>query len=507
MNNIVMAFSLAGLMTCLGMLLRSKVKVFADLLIPVNVIAGVIGLIYMNTIHDFLLPTVTTTEFNSIVNEMFTFSFISIGLASVKDKKTPKPKRNTPEYEELKAKNKETGGASITKGAMGMGYVWCLLFSFTAVVGVGVIAVIGPAFGMDAMYGMLIPYAFCQGPGQAANMGLIFENIYGLENAQMVGLTFAVVGFVAAFGFGVPLAKYGLRKNLQISNAKITQSVQRGYFVPEEQRESMGKVTTHSGNIETLALHIALMGVGYVGAVLITRVISLIPVLGPTFSSMLFIWGMVVGGKISQFMDTLGCGYLLNKTLQNKITGFTSDFLVVCAFMAIKFSVVGQWLLPIFIEGVIVAFITFIICIYFTSRLGSDHDFERTLGMFGMCTGTTPSGIALLRIVDPKLQTNTATELGMTNLFMLFVTPVTIVVTLMGEGVINFSSTLIWLLAFSVCYMVLLKLCRTWNKPTFSLAKGERFQVTEDDTSGGAGSLIQGMLHYEEIDPTSNFVH
>lgn len=504
MNNIVMAFSLAGLMTCIGMLVRSKSKILGDLLIPVNVIAGVLGLIYMNTIHDFLLPTVTVSEFNVIVNEMFTFSFISIGLASVKDKKISKPKRNTPEYADYKEKTKETGGASIAKGSMGMGIIWCMLFAFTAVVGVGIISVIGPYFGMDAMYGMLIPYAFCQGPGQAANMGLIFEEVYGLENAQMVGLTFAVVGFVAAFGFGVPLAKYGLRKNLQISNAKITKSVQRGYFLPEEQREYMGKVTTHSGNIETLAFHIALMGVGYVGAVLITKVIVLIPVLGPTFGNMLFIWGMVVGGKISQMLEKMGCGYLLNKPLQNKITGFTSDFLVVCAFMAIKFSVVGKWLLPICLEGFIVATITVLACIYFTARLGSDHDFERTLGMFGMCTGTTPSGIALLRIVDPKLQTTTATELGMTNLFMLFVTPVTIAVALMGEGTIDLMTTLGLLLIFSLGYLILLKLCRTWNKPTFSLLKGERFRVAEDQGSSRSGEFLQGMLRYQPREPSSS---
>ncbi len=504
MNNVVMAFSLAGLMTCFGMMLRSKSKLLGDLLIPVNVIAGVLGLLYMNTIHDSLLPTVTVAEFNTIVNEMFTFSFISIGLASVKDKKQAKPKKNSPEYAAYKESKKGTGGASITKGSMGMGILWCFLFAFTAVVGVGIITVIGPVFGMDAMYGMLIPYAFCQGPGQAANMGLIFEDVYGLENAQMVGLTFAVVGFVAAFGFGVPLAKYGLRKKLQVSNAKITESVRRGYFVPEEQREYMGKVTTHSGNIETLAFHIGLMGVSYIGAYLITRLILLIPVIGPMFGSMLFIWGMVAGSKISQFMDAIGCGYLLNKTLQNKITGFTSDFLVVCAFMAIKFSVVGQWLVPIFVEGMIVAFITVVFCVYFTSRLGSDHDFERTLGMFGMCTGTTPSGIALLRIVDPKLQTTTATELGMTNLFMMFVTPVTIAVAFMGEGAIDLMTTLGLLLAFAFGYLILLKLCGTWNKPSFSLAKGMRLNQSEDEKISGAGAFVQGMLRYEPVEPAGS---
>ena len=49
--------------------------------------------------------------------------------------------------------------------------------------------------------------------------------------------------------------------------------------------------------------------------------------------------------------------------------------------------------------------------------------------MYGMCTGTTPTGIALTRIVDPKLKTPVATELGMTNIFMMLSTPITLPIT------------------------------------------------------------------------------
>ncbi|MFI3227551.1 MAG: sodium/glutamate symporter [Clostridia bacterium] len=488
MDATMMALSLAGLMTCIGMALRTKSKKLGKLLIPVNVIAGIIGLIYMNTLNDTITSMVTVDHFNAIVSQMFTFSFISIGLASVKDKK-PKNKEE-----------KQSGGASITKGSLGMGLQWSLLFGLTGVIGVLIISAIGQFFGMDPMYGILIPYAFCQGPGQAANMGLIFEQLYGMENAQMVGTTFAVVGFVAAFAIGVPIAKYGLRKKLQVSNAKISPTVERGYFNLEEQRESMGKVTTHSGNIETLSIHVALMGVCYLISVVLAKLITFVPVLGASFGSMLFLWGMLGGSMVKGFLGKIGYGHLLNQTLQNKITGWTSDFLVVCAFMAIKVSVIGAWIVPIVIESIIVSIITVVICFYFTSRLGSDHDFERSLGMYGMCTGTTPSGIALVRIVDPKLQTPTATELGMTNLFMLFVMPVTISVTFMGTGSISLNTTLLLIMAFVICYVVLIKVFRTWNKPTFNLKKGIKYSVSEDDSTGVAGAFVQGMLRYQDVE-------
>ena len=62
----VIAFSVAGVMICIGMVLRTKIKFLGNMLVPVNVIAGILGLIFMNTINDFIFPT-ATAEYTSIV--------------------------------------------------------------------------------------------------------------------------------------------------------------------------------------------------------------------------------------------------------------------------------------------------------------------------------------------------------------------------------------------------------------------------------------------------------
>ena len=53
-------------------------------------------------------------------------------------------------------------------------------------------------------------------------------------------------------------------------------------------------------------------------------------------------------------------------------------------------------------------------------RLGGNCDFERTLGLWGALTGTCPSGVALIRIVDPSMKTTAATEMGSMNMVMVF---------------------------------------------------------------------------------------
>ncbi|WP_339185329.1 sodium/glutamate symporter [Oceanobacillus sp. FSL W7-1293] len=190
----MIAFSIASILLCAGMIIRAKVAFIRNMLVPASVIAGILGMIVMNT---NLIQATNAEMFTVIVTQLFTITFISIGLTS-----------------NNKANNDHTAGKQIARGSLGMGMLWNLLYALTPAVGAVVILLVGGYFGMDALYGLLIPFAFTQGPGQAATFGSIFEQQYGIENAAMVGLTFAAIGFIACFLIGVPLAKYGLKRGL-----------------------------------------------------------------------------------------------------------------------------------------------------------------------------------------------------------------------------------------------------------------------------------------------------
>lgn len=489
MYSVMVAFGLASLMLVVGMALRGKIKIFQKMLMPVSVIGGILGFLLVNlVIANVDLYGVTVKDFSNIVDVFFVLSFISIGLTGGKKKKA--------RTEEEKQAKKANGPV---KGAMGMGLIWCMLYAITPILGILIVAVVGKMFGMGSMYGILIPFAFCQGPGQASTYGKLFENTYGFANAEMVSLTFAIFGFLAAFLIGVPLAKYGLKKGLARNKSKLNEAVERGYFIPEEQRETIGKSTTHSANIETIAAHFSIMGVCYLLALGIAKVISYVPVLGSTFSAMLFFCGMLAAYIVKGIIRKLKIDYLINNAFQSRITGFLSDYLVVCAFMAIQLSVIGNWIIPIIIVSLICAVVTFLVCLYFGARLGSDHDFERLLGMYGTCTGTTPSEISLLRMVDPKLQTNTGAELGMMNMAMMFSTPTMIFITFAGLQTISLTVACIGMFITVIVYMILLKVFRVWKKPTFSQAKGRIHDGSEDDEEI---PFLKGFLNEVSADQT-----
>lgn len=482
MYHVVVAFGIASVALCFGMFLRGKWKAVRHMLMPASVIGGVLGLLFVNLIlSEVDICGVTVKDFSNIVDVFFVMSFISIGLTGGKKKN-----KNTAENGE----NKKSGGS--VRGAMGMALIWCILYALTPVGGILIISLIGRAFDMEPMYGILIPFAFCQGPGQSSTYGKLFEGVYGFENAEMVALTFAVCGFLVAFLVGVPLAKYGMYKGLARNKSRINDAVERGYLLPEEQREALGKTTFHSANIETVAAHFAIMGVTYLLALLLAKAVSFLPVLGSTLSAMLFMWGMFAAYLVKAVMRLMKMNYLINNVFQSRITGFLSDYLVVCSFMAIQVSVIGRWMVPILAVSAAGTVITFLVCLYFGSRLGSDHDFERVLGVYGTCTGTTPSGISLIRMVDPRLQTPVGAELGVMNAAMIFSTPTMLFITFAGLEKISLPIACGGMLATVLVYMVFLKVFKVWGKPTFSLLKGHISDGTEDDSEI---PFLRGYLH------------
>ena len=450
MNSCMMAFGLAGIALCIGTVLRAKVPMLRNMLVPASVIAGVLGLIFMNTVPQLGIELGTDAGmFATMVNQLFTLSFISIGLVSVKSEHG-------------------SAAAHITKGAWAMGILWCFIYTITPLIGMGLGYIFGGHFDFDPVYTTLIQFGFAQGPGPAVSFGTMFEN-YGWDNAVMVGITFAAAGFFAAFGLGIPVARYTIRHHLTHHSGQLDQATLRGYMLPEEQTEKMVKDTTSTGNIETLSLHFALVGLCYVMGVGISKILALIPgFVGDTISGMMFMNGMYAAYIVKWVMKKCGITYVQNEVLQSKITNLATDFIVVCSFMAVSVSVISQWIVPILIECVVVAVFTLFACIYFCKRIGGENDLERTLALYGTTTGTVPSGISLVRIVDPESKTTTAMELGLMNLVMYLNTPVYVLLLGYVAGEIAPLPMAGILAAFSIGFLLILKITRCWGKPSFS---------------------------------------
>lgn len=463
----MVTFSWIGIMLLVGVVLRVLVKPLGNILMPASVIGGIVGLILMNIPGVAATLGVDPNMCNQIVNFFFILSFISMGLTA-----TPKAEGQT--------------GGTIAKqqlrGSVGMGLLWGALYCFTPIIGYFCIKIFGASFGMPAEYGILIPYAFCQGPGQSASFGMQIEAAGGLPLASQVAITYSVIGFLFAFLIGVPMAKIGLKKGLASHPEKLSPAVMRGIYKPEEQTEVAGKITTYNGNIDVLAFNMAIVGLTYVLTLYVQKLILMIPnALVASFGGMTFFVGYFVALVVKTVMTKIGVKQYHDDALQARITGCTTDFLIVGAFMAIQTSAIGSWIIPMFAMCVIVGAFTLALCIFFGRRFGDGCDFERTLGMWGCATGTCPSGVALIRVVDPNLRTTASAEMGSMNAFMI---PGTLLVAnyiMVCTGQMAVGTLIPLALGLGLINIVLIKVCRCWGKPTYSW-KGKEVcpDVTDD---------------------------
>lgn len=456
MNGMV-AFAWIGIMLLIGMIGRAKIPFLANILMPASVIGGLLGFALMNLPGFSAAIGVDSDILNTIVNLFFTLSFISMGLTS-----TPKAEGQT----------SASVAKQMTQGSVGLGIIWSLLYAIQPLVGFGVILLIGGMFSMPAEYGLFFPFAFCQGPGQSATFGTMIDQTTQFTSASQVAITYAVIGFMLAFLVGVPLAKIGLKKGLAAHPEKLSPAVLKGLYPPEQQTENCGKITTYNGNIDVLAFHLALVGFTYIVAINIQKLILMVPIsFVQTLASMTFIIGFVVASILKVLLTKIHIKEYHDDILQARITGTTTDFLIVGAFMAVKLSVIGPWLIPIIVAALIVGGITLAAALYFGPRLGGDCDFERTLGLWGCLTGTCPSGVALIRIVDPNLRTTASAEMGMMNVFMYSYILIAPMIIEFCAGKTAFAMLALVCGAFIVASFILLKVFRCWNKPTFSFGK------------------------------------
>jgi ESS family glutamate:Na+ symporter len=130
--------------------------------------------------------------------------------------------------------------------------------------------------------------------------------------------------------------------------------------------------------------------------------------------------------------------------------------------------VVWAYILPITAMSIVSGILTTIVIVYLGGRIDS-YNLERTVAIYGTCTGTVSSGLLLLRIVDPEFSTPVAIEIGIMN---VIVVPIIVGCMVLVNAPVWWSwSVALTSVVFGVILvlsLVLLKLFKLWHKPKFT---------------------------------------
>ena len=395
----MLVFAFLSLLLLIGVGLRATVGFFQRFLVPSCLIGGVLGLGVLHTgIVDLDAATIEALAYH-----FFNISFISVGLTRDENN------------------GQKIAQPSLLKGPAWMALLQGLTFPMQAIVG-GLLVVLLGAFGLHLFptFGFLAPLGFNEGPGQALSIGKVWEGV-GFSDAATIGLTFAAIGYFCAFFIGVPLVNRGIRKGqATFGHRQLPRSFVVGVLDPDGESESAGRLTLHSGNVETLAFQTALVGMVY-GATygIIAFIGSWLPAdAAKILWGFFFFFGLGVALLVKWAMQRLKIGHLADGGIQRRITGWSVDYLIVATVAAIQLTIVWDYILPIGLIALVNAVLTTALVVWFGRRLSS-FSIERTAAIYGVVTGTVSCGLLLLRIVDPDFKTPAAYELAVMNVMAL----------------------------------------------------------------------------------------
>ncbi len=378
-----------SLLLLLGKLMRVKIKFIQKLFIPPSLLAGFIGLALGPFGFDILPLSNQTGTYAGI---LIAFIFGALPLTSQK----------------AKGNNTEIGKMWVYSQA-GLLLQW----AFGGLLGLLILNQIWP---LSPGFGITMPSGFCGGHGTAAAIGQAFGQL-GFDEILTLAMTAATFGIVAAVILGLVFVKWGTKNKYTtyLADYSALPSELRTGLLPKEKRESMGESTCSSISIDSLSFNLAIVCAIALGGYGISKLAAHFM---PGFELPVFSCAFVAGILIKKLLDKTRASESICPQTVGHISGAMTDYLVAFGIASIKISVVLEYIVPLAILLLSGLAVTLIYVFLMAKKLMKECWFEKALFTWGWFTGTMAMGIALLRVVDPKMKSRCLDSYALAYLFI-----------------------------------------------------------------------------------------
>lgn len=438
----------------LGNVIKKSIPFLQNSLIPTSVLGGIIILIFEGVCKAITGTDIFESDLfgrNGIANlEIITYHTLALGFI---------------------ASSFKTTGGKITKKRAGeifdTGVTTVSTYLIQAIFGLGITmiaALVIKDFFVAA--GVLLPFGYGQGSGQAMNYGMIYENDFGFAGGKSFGLTIAALGFLSASIGGV------IHLNVMKKTGRLVISKRTDGSLHTEEEISPPNEIPMQESIDKLTVQMALIMIAYVVAYLMMLGLgALLPGMKSVIYGFNFLLGVISATLIKVLMNFLRKKKIIKKKYNNnflmtRVSNFFFDIMVVAGVAAIKLDILENYWGIMLILGVVGAVITYVYNRIVAKTLFKDYYEEQFLAMYGMLTGTASTGIILLREVDGDFKTPASDNLVYQNFpAIVFGFPMMLLATL--APVRPVLSLIIFVLFFTVMNIILFRrqIFRRWLKP------------------------------------------
>ena len=382
----------------LANVLKKLIKPLGNSLIPTSVLGGIILLIISSIYLAITDEPFFNIEFfggkGNDVLEIITYHALALGFIAA-TLKTSKQKLNKERGNEIFNTGVTTVSSYLIQGIFGLAITL-------------VIALFIKDFFPAA--GILLPFGYGQGTGQALNYGNIYETDYGFIGGKSFGLSIAALGFLSAsIGGVIHLQILRKRKELHYqSNENQTTRI--------EKVESENEIPLNKG-IDKLTIQIILVAFAYfLSYLLMLGLGALLPNMRAVIYGFNFFIGVLMASLLKLILNFLRKKNIVkhqytNNFLLTRISNFFYDIMIVAGIAAIRLDVLQNYWWILLILGVVGAIITYVYNRIVVKTLFKNYMEEQFVVMYGMLTGTASTGIILLREIDSEFKTPAADNL------------------------------------------------------------------------------------------------
>lgn len=392
----IIVFCFLSLLLFLGKLVRLGIPVLQRLYLPSSVIGGLIGLLILSFFGESFPPDLVQAM-KKLPGFLINVIFAALFLGTI----TPKLK--------------QIFRMALPQLCMGQLLAWGQY-----VIGLGIAGfLLAPLFGVNPAFGNLLEIGFEGGHGTVGGMTETFSQYW--PDGLALGYTVATGGMIFGILLGMVLINWALNKGIINSVRTFKErdkSEQLGIYT-DVKRPSAGKQTVLSDSIDSLAWHIAVIGIsillGYIMLIALQKAeIKLLPDCQTRLFSgfPLFPLCMIGGVIIQQLFQKLKVEYLIDHGQMQRLSGAALDFLVVAAVATIQLSVVAENYISLLIIMAAGILWSLFLVLVIAPKLFKQAWFECAIAEFGQGLGVTATGLMLLRTVDPENKTIAAASFG-----------------------------------------------------------------------------------------------
>ncbi|MBE5731063.1 MAG: hypothetical protein E7350_03855 [Clostridiales bacterium] len=375
-----------------GNLLKKSIQLLKNSLIPTSVLGGaillIVAAIYKAITGDVMFDTAIFDGKGTAYLEIITYHALALGFIASAFKTT--------NNKLTKRRTREIFDTGVTTVAT---YLIQGIFGLAVTL---IAALILTDFFKGA--GVLLPFGFGQGTGQALNYGSIFETDNGFDGGRSFGLTIAALGFLSAAIGGV------IHLNIMRRRGKFVFSSRTDGSLHTETIESDGEIPMQE-SVDKMTIQIALIIAAYALAYLIMFGLgSLLPGMKSVIYGFNFLIGVITATLIKLVMSFFQKKKIMkrkytNNFLMTRASNFFFDLMVVAGVAAIRLDKLESYWGIILILAAIGTVVTYIYNRFIAKKLFVDYYEEQFLMMYGMLTGTASTGTILLREIDSEFRT------------------------------------------------------------------------------------------------------